>query len=88
LVRWTDSEGVPIEEPLLSLSSSAKIWNYPPIVFETPRGFLNYDGQLVEKPYMLIEGHARRLALNALVHHDFALPSQPIFVITDNKSQP
>jgi hypothetical protein len=83
LTRWSDEFGRPTKEPLISLLSQEATWDYPPIVFGTANGFFNKDRILVQKPFMLIEGHTRRLALNALVHRGLALPQQPVFVIQE-----
>ncbi|MBY5974509.1 hypothetical protein KUV28_19295 [Ferrimonas balearica] len=56
-------------------------WDYPPIVLETPEGFIDCIGHHIKTEYFLVEGHKRRRYLNALLKRGEAVSDQRVLVI-------
>lgn len=67
----------------VALDSGA--WDYAPIVLATEQGFISTQGNYVNRPFLLVEGHQRRRYLNALASRGKALKRQRVFVL---KQQP
>lgn len=56
-------------------------WDFPLVVLETPKGFIDCIGDYIETEYFLVEGHKRRRYLNALLHRRASLEDQKVFVL-------
>ena len=57
-------------------------WNIPPVIVESPGGFLTQTGERRDLRHWLVEGHQRRRYLHALAHRGEGAADHDVFVLS------